>query len=197
MEKLTALAFDGTYVERQLQIKYAQRRFSEADRMLTEQQSTAGYSPLIAQVVVAKDDAVSANDFSSQKQLLADITNYQQQLEQRKNTLTSSTAPTPPTEAAAGIITQPTPVPNPKAVVTSATTTHAPAITSPTPTITASPAADIEEIESTQRELDKIAKELEKDLKKEDKKDSKEEQQSPGSDSDNQKSKSNGKKPAD
>jgi hypothetical protein len=159
LEKIAAAILSGTSVERQLQVGFAERRFSEADRLLVEQKSTIGFAALITQAETAKKEIVQTQDVTAKEKLVANLTAYEQRLEARKIEVAPSpppankSSPNPTKESSPSPTSKPTPAPLPNTEEVVAT------------------------IEQTQEKLKEIKKELEKEVKEQVKE---EKQEQPG-----------------
>jgi len=148
LENAASGATGDTRINRELQVNLAERRFQEADKLLTEQNSTIGYATLIEQTTLAKDKIIEAQDTSSKEKLKSEVIVFQQKLEERK------------VQISTGEITVKTATPTP---IKKAATQNQPKA-QPTPTTTQNPPppppTTNKEIEDTQKKLDEILKDL-------------------------------------
>lgn len=148
LENVASTLTGDSRINRELQVGLAERRFQEADKLLTEQNSTIGYATLIEQTTLAKDKIIEAQDTTSKEKLKKEVIVFQQKLEERK------------VQIAAGEITinAATPTPKTKTAVQNQPQTQ------PIPTVTAQnpppPPTTNKEIEDTQKKLDEILKDL-------------------------------------
>lgn len=138
-----------------LQVRYTERRLTDAKRMLSEKHSVEGLPYLTYQINATHDTLVNAPKGETQKELarkyIVTLENASSELEQQKQVLTTSTAPTsistttlaPPASQAGPL---PTPLPTavggttifPRPRSTSISLKSTPSISPPAPTVAAS-----------------------------------------------------------
>lgn len=136
LEKVAVKIVGGSPLERKLEVKYTERRFSEADTLLTKKQSTIGFAYLTDQAKTAKDKIIQAQDSQTKVELVENLSQFNQTLEERKEGIKTSAPSTSP----------PAPVPP-----------------SPAPG-SQEPKDIIEDIEETQEEIEEIIDELEEEV---------------------------------
>lgn len=99
MEQALAFLVPSAQAKGNLQIAYAERRFSEADRMLADQASVEGLPYLNSQIDVAKNQILASNDPTVRHQLaqkyITSLQNMDTELETQKQILKSTSTPTP------------------------------------------------------------------------------------------------------
>lgn len=172
LERIAVRLMGETALARQLEVKYTERRFSEADKLLAQEHSTIGFALVTAQAKTAKEKVIQAQDAKTKETLVNSLIVFNQKLEEKKaevksqastSTIASTTPPYSPT---------PTPVPTssapmPKISPAQATLpTSTPKIVTPTPTpipapTTQEPEEIIDDIEETQEDIEEIIEELE------------------------------------
>lgn len=98
LEKVALKLAGETLLERRLEVKYTERRFTEAEKLLIQQHSTRGFAQLLSQVQIAKEKTVKAQDVKTKQKLVANLTEFNQKLEERKEEMASAPTTSPPQE---------------------------------------------------------------------------------------------------
>lgn len=165
-----------------LSVRYTERRFGEANTLLSKKGSTLGYSLLVTEARESKTIIAGKKDKSQARDLVSKIEKYQTQISDKRIaietgtiSIPSSTAPTPTT---AGIPTQPTNVPVATPTNIPNIPTSTPVVATPTtlpanPIVTAPPATTntivaesedqiLKKLNDTEKELQSIKEELER-----------------------------------
>jgi len=155
LEKIALRVVGGTQLERRLEVKYTERRFGEAEELLSQKSSTLGLAYLLPQAHTAKEKVIEAQDIEVKEELIEDLAEFNQKLEERKDKVTATLpAPTssPETTGSSPPPAFPSPFPSP------------PPISAPSEPEPSDPEEIIEKIEETQEEIEDIIEELEKEL---------------------------------
>lgn len=161
-----------------LSVKYTDRRFSEANLLLSKKGSTIGYQLLVNEAQQSRDIIVERRDSRKAQELVAKIENYQKEIELKQTAIqtggvkvpvaqkesppvaqepsttqttpTQTQTPSPPTKA-------PEPAPQPVGVKTP----------KPTPVVATQAESKekvIEDLENTKKELEVLKEEIKKEL---------------------------------
>ncbi len=133
-------------------LNFTERRFDEANRLLSKKGSTVGYTLLVAEARETQTIIVDQQDSQKAQELITKIEEYQARIEEKK--LAIATQPTtilPPQEEVATTVLTPTP------------TTQ---VKTPLPSPTPAPTAEvvIEDLEETNQQLEEIKEEIKRQL---------------------------------
>jgi hypothetical protein len=151
-----------------LSVGYTERRFSEANVLLSKNGSTVGYKLLVSEAGDSKDIIVDKKDTKKAAQLITQIEGYQKDIEQKQQLIRQGQLAIPtkqatfPTAGTPAPTSQATPVP---AAAPPITVTATPKPTAPS-VITADESDDevLQNLEDTNIELEKIIDEIKKKL---------------------------------
>ena len=152
-------------------LSFTERRFDEANRLLSKKGSTVGYTLLVAGARKTQTIIVDQKDTQKAQELIAQIEEYQARIEEKKLAIAAQpTAILPPQQES--LTTLPTPTPTTQAHTPTpgpAVQTSAPVVSdvnTPIPSPTPAPSSDvvIQDLEETNQELEEIKEELERDL---------------------------------
>jgi hypothetical protein len=143
-------------------IKFTDRRFSEATRLLAKKGSTIGYGLLVEEAQQTKDIIVKKQDVTKASELVTKIEEYQKNIEEKQLTITQAQPVTKPAPVTT-ITTTPTPTPT--------TTTVTPAeeggsIPGAKPVVEPAPSQEaiLKDLEETKQELEQIKEEIKEKL---------------------------------
>ena len=143
-------------------LNFTERRFDEANRLLSKKGSTVGYTLLVAEARETQTIIVDQQDSQKAQELITKIEEYQARIEEKKLAIASQpTAILPPREEVATTVLTPTP--------TTQVQTTAPVVTgvkTPLPSPTPAPTAEvvIEDLEETNQQLEEIKEEIKRQL---------------------------------
>lgn len=84
LEKITIVFLGNTSAARSLKIKYTERRFFEATKLLETKADSKGYLLLLYEVGESKDQIVSAQDDYNAQKLLTNIDKYQLKISEKQ-----------------------------------------------------------------------------------------------------------------
>ena len=162
LEDLALAVTIRTPIASAFSLNFTERRFDEANRLLSKKGSTVGYTLLVAEARETQTIIVDQQDSQKAQELVTKIEEYQARIEEKKLAIAvQPTAILPPQKEI--VTTVPTPTP-PTSVQTTA-----PVVTgdkTPIPSPTPAPSAEtvIEDLEETNQELEQIKEELKRDL---------------------------------
>ncbi len=150
-----------------LSVKYTERRFSEANTLLTKKGSTLGYNLLVAETKNSKTIIVDKKDKSQAKELVAKIEEYQKKIAEKKLAIETGTITIPVAYAPPQATSQPYIPPQPGQTPAPTTTpkpVYTPAATpASTDEITAGTTDEIlDDLEQTDKDLEEIKEEVRK-----------------------------------
>lgn len=143
-------------------LSFTERRFDEANRLLSKKGSTVGYTLLVAEARETQTIIVDQQDSQRAQELITKIEEYQARIEEKKLAIAAQpTAILPPQEEV--VTTVPTPTPTAQAQTTAPEVSE---VKTPVPSPTPAPSAEvvIEDLEETNQELEQIKEELKRDL---------------------------------
>lgn len=170
LEAITLAATSATPLAPKFSVQFTERRFSEANKLLTTQGSTVGFALLAEEARATKEIIVEKSDSQTAGELLFKIEEYQENIVAQQQALTTQAIAQPETPE----VRLPTPVPSRAPVVTQTSTPvpTAPAIEKPQttpvllPKITEPVKAQeaVMKLEETKHDLEKIKEEIKKDL---------------------------------
>lgn len=177
LEDITLTLTLKTPLSSKLSVKYTDRRFSEASRLLSKKGSSIGYNLLVSEANQSKDIIVQNQDSKSAAELVAKIDNYQKNIEQKKIAIQTGGISIPTSQTATGnktttttttTISSPTPFPTTTQQTPAPTpysTTPTPTPVSPVVTQTPPPVVNAQSESEVLNNLDETNKQLE-DIKK-------------------------------
>lgn len=98
LENTTLLALSPTPLAPKFSVKFAERRFSEANKLLATQSSTVGYELLVEQAKKSKEIIVEKQDVQTAQKFLTKLEEYQKEIDQKQETFTGiiTAQPVPP-----------------------------------------------------------------------------------------------------
>ncbi|MBI4033238.1 MAG: hypothetical protein HY377_01880 [Candidatus Blackburnbacteria bacterium] len=176
LETITLAVTGGTPLAAKFSVQFTERRFSEANKLLTTQGSTVGFTLLVEEAKQSKDIIVEKSDTQTAGELLFKIEEYQKNIVTQQEALTAQplTSPAPqviippqptpevqePVLSPITVVTQtPTPTPTPEVEKPLATPVLLPKITEPVKAQEV-----VMKLEETKHDLEKIKDEIKKDL---------------------------------
>lgn len=93
LEGATLIALSPTPFVPKFSVKFAERRFSEANKLLATQSSTVGYELLVQQAEKSKEIIVEKQDVQTAQDFLAKLEGYQKEIEEKQETFTGIKTP--------------------------------------------------------------------------------------------------------
>lgn len=164
MEDVVLKLIIKTPLASQLSVKYTERRYSEATRLLSQKGSTLGYTLLVEETQKSKNIIVGKNDAQKGQDLVQKIEEYQKNIEEKQFAIQTGgiKVPVASTGSVPGATTTPTKTPTPAATPSVPTVG---VVQTPKPTALVVEQAQthqevIDDLEKTNDELEDIKKEI-------------------------------------
>jgi len=159
LEKVAMAVTSRTPLASGLSLKFTDRRFGEANRLLAREGSTLGYTLLVNQATQSKEIVVEKQDVKQAKQLIENIETYQKSIEEKKTALAAQPS---------AIIPPSVPVSTPTPVATTFVPTNTPtpvaATPIPQPTSAHSVEAVVTNLDQTSSQLEELRQEIIREL---------------------------------
>lgn len=93
LEGATLIALSPTPFAPKFSVKFAERRFSEANKLLATQSSTVGYELLVQQAEKSKEIIIEKQDAQTAQDFLVKLEEYQKVIEEKQETFTGVKTP--------------------------------------------------------------------------------------------------------